>query len=152
MMTKRIQENLENKVKDYASKVRDRVQQVRKMQPNKKHSIYDYPGCVVACSYKNTKPVVKESGSCDVSYYTNQLLIAKLNDLRKDTKRPNGIGGESNLCKNVIGFCAEPKAAELVLRVYHTGNFSDMHFSKAYRPRTSKRMNYCPNCKKVFSI
>lgn len=152
MMIKTIQADLENKVKDYASKVRDRVQQERRMHPNKKHSIFDYPGCVVACSYKNTKPVAKESGSSAVSYYTNRLLFDKLDNLRKDTKNPKVIGEKSYLCNNRIGCCAEPRAAELVLRNYNTKNFGDLYFSKAYRPRTSKRMNYCPNCKKVFSI
>ena len=149
-MIKRIQANLENKVKDYASKVCYRVQQDRKMHPKKKYSIYDYPSCVVACSYKNTKPVAKESGVCNANFYTNQKLLAELSKLKKYYGNSKVIGEESRLCKNIIGFCAEPKAAELVLRVYHTSHFIDLNFSKAYRPRTSRVKNYCKNCKAVF--
>jgi hypothetical protein len=149
-MIKRVQANLENKVKDYASKVRDRIQQKRKKKPNRKHSFYDYPTCVVACSYKNTKPVAKESGTCNANYYTNQKLLAEFRKLKKYYGNNKVIGEESRLCDNIIGFCAEPKAAELVLRVYHTSHFVDLNFSKAYRPRTSRVQNYCKNCKAVF--
>lgn len=67
------------------------------------------------------------------------------------------IGGKSSVtgCKNVIGHCAEQHAANSVMNDLYKGGISrdveQLTFSKAFRPRTMKTIDYCANCETLFT-
>lgn len=69
----------------------------------------------------------------------------------------NKVGLRNPACRNKVGHCAENYAATGVL--YQTdpdGQFNDaeilsrIHFTKAFRPRTWKNIDWCDNCHTMF--
>lgn len=58
-------------------------------------------------------------------------------------------------CNNKVGHCAENYAASKVLRAFdpHYGYaeiLGYIHFTKAFRPRTWKNVEWCENCHTIF--
>lgn len=104
--------------------------------------INDYPAVAVG-GYRNN----------------NNRLFVETTKSRKDYARTpnleqalNGIGGIGTIQNgNVIGGCAEPKAAFEVI-INHQCNIADLRFSTAIRPRTKSKVKYCANCVKVFNL
>jgi hypothetical protein len=73
------------------------------------------------------------------------------------TKRLNGlgqIGRVSNITdsKNIIGKCAEVKAANGLLKGNRELEINHIQFTSAIRPRTLEKIARCPNCTTVFGV
>lgn len=131
----------------YAQEEREKVEAKHPIISKKKINYREYPACVVACYSKvgNHHIECAKSGAKDNNPYSSPVLIKALTGL-------GGIGKYNNFCKNKIGSCAEPHAAEKVLlrlRNKQT-NLSTLYFSKTIRPRTNKIKSYCSNCKAIF--
>ena len=61
------------------------------------------------------------------------------------------------VCRNLVGHCAENYAASKVLvkidphgTINHPGALRDLAFTKAFRPRTWKNIDWCDNCHTMF--
>jgi len=137
------QDTLKRRVK---AECRALVTRVRKGLQREK----DLPSVVVACAMNDDIWCkIGYSGKAEIGDYTYVLRRA-LGEL-------GVIGGISEIEQsNKIGYCAEPNAANKVLRQKrHNGrNIGDLLFSKSYRPRTrhTYRIPYCNNCKHIFNI
>lgn len=80
----------------------------------------------------------------------NRVLLGRLGKL-------NDFGTNYPACLNKVGHCAENYAATGVLqKVDPKGYFNDAHilsnlkFTKAFRPRTWKNIDWCANCHTMF--
>lgn len=69
----------------------------------------------------------------------------------------NGNSTNHPRCKNLVGHCAENYAASKALNrndpqglTNYTGLLSDISFTKAFRPRTWKNIDWCENCHTMF--
>jgi len=134
---------LERCVTNAIKVVRHRVKQSRQAHPQVKHKIKDYPAIIVACSYRSSKKVFWGQSESPVNHIYEDRLRKRLEGLAPiGTKRPG--------CDNTIGSCAEPHAADLVLKKAPRCNLNKLQFSRAYRPRTAKHKRYCRNCKDTF--
>lgn len=75
---------------------------------------------------------------------------------RKIKTRLNSILGEigkvslKTNCKNIIGKCAEVKAANNVLKLERRLKVQELVFTNAIRPRSLEVIPRCNNCKAVF--
>ena len=106
--------------------------------------IKDYPAAVASCSVIGHN-VHKEdySRSC-INYQYHQPVLGALRDLGK-------IGGHSPFCHNLIGNCAEPHAANQLLKELHfIPSIESFVFGDTIRPRTMQVLPYCNNCKQTF--
>lgn len=138
-----IEQELEHCVREAIQIVCRRVKQSRQAHPQVKHKITDYPAMVVACGYRRGNDVFWGQSESPVNHNFEDRLRVRLESLAPiGTKRPE--------CNNVIGACAEPHAADLVLKNAPRCNLDELQFSKAYRPRTAKHKRYCRNCKETF--
>lgn len=73
--------------------------------------------------------------------------------LRKRLQELGAIGSVKNeRTSNVIGKCAEVKAANHVLKGEKNLYINDLKFSPARRPRTLQRHQACPNCQATFNL
>jgi len=72
--------------------------------------------------------------------------------LRKHLSKIGGIGNKSTTtgCDNVIGKCAEVKAANNILNTDKKAAINLIEFTRAIRPRTSENINRCNNCISIF--
>ena len=123
--------------------VRHRVKKTRQAHPQVKHRINDYPAIVLACGYRRGNEVFWDQSKSPVNHIYEDRLRERLEALAPiGTKRPQ--------CNNTIGACAEPHAADMVLKNAPRCNLDELQFSKAYRPRTAKRKKSCRNCKDTF--
>lgn len=73
------------------------------------------------------------------------------------TKLLNGLGqiGKASALtgsKNIIGKCAEVKAANGLLEWNRNLTVSDIEFTPAIRPRTLEKVARCPNCSTMFGV
>lgn len=122
----------------------ERVKRLRRAHPEKKYRITDYAAAVVACGYTNSNNVFIGFSASPVGIHFEKTILERLEKL-------GTIGKKSNCCSNIIGACAEPHAANEVLRHFSGCNMNKLQFSEAYRPRTGGRVNYCKNCKATFN-
>ena len=129
-------------------KIRQEVKYRRLQVPNKKHTVYDYPACIAACSDgKNiTKVYISRSARCTSNFYNNCSLDQPIKKIG-----PVGslIKTKGRACNSRVGYCAEPHAArELLLNtnIHRT----KIVFSDVIRPRTSKIIKSCQICKQLF--
>ncbi len=125
-------------------KERQRVRRSRSHNPRRPHRITDYSAVVVACGYERGSKIYDGFSKSPVGYDYVPRLRDRLNALAP-------IGEKRLGCENIVGACAEPHAANAVLREYHGCRMSELQFSDAYRPRTARRKRNCDNCKDVFS-
>lgn len=98
--------------------------------------------CVIGC--------VGEKASClGTSHGT---LINYHRDLRKSLEKIGKIGEQSKITgsRNIIGKCAEVKAANRILQKDRKSNMANIKFTKPIRPRTMQKMLTCPNCIATF--
>lgn len=138
--------NLDATVNTWCRDIRNEVQRYRE-KTGVNNGIYDYPAvAVVASDSKLTYSGRGRSGAIRSSncYHDVPGLEKKLKSLGK-------IGKTRDACKNAIGACAEPHAAQKVMR--HFGkkiSLGGIVFSAAYRPRTMEVVEYCKNCTDTF--
>ncbi len=119
---------------------------------------YYYPAMAVCCcsSYFS---IIGKGISCTPYPDTYHYLIKHLLQMNLG----NGIGKHSPItnCKNIIGQCAEPHAANNYLKKLKfkypiwINPETDLYFSAPYRPRTKTltpaiQYTYCDNCKLTF--
>lgn len=79
-----------------------------------------------------------------------QELTARLGQLNEDS-------ANYPICKNKVGHCAENYAASKALRqidphgaIQQGQVLGDIEFTKAFRPRTWKNIEWCDNCHTMF--
>ena len=104
----------------------------------------DLPSVVVSCKMNggNNRIYNGESSKPILGMYEPQLEIA--------LTRLGGVGQHSrNGCPYTIGNCAEPHAANKLLKDNCVG-LDQILFSTALRPRTRQVIPYCANCRAVF--
>ncbi len=130
-------------VSDAIQIVRHRVRNIRISHPAVKHDIFDYPAVIVACCYVKGRKIFW--GQSESPLYHNYSL-----KIKKRLERLGEIGTKRDGCNNVIGACAEPHAADKVINKYPGCGMDELQFSRAYRPRTGKKVKYCINCKDTF--
>lgn len=124
--------------------VKEKCQQIcQKVKRSKqKKQIQDYPAVVVGC-YINYCPLLYIDTTKSHKDYSHVPILEKaLNSIGKIGIKRNG---------NIIGMCAEPKAAfDVICDFSHS--WGCLNFSKAIRPRTNEVIPYCQNCKDVFGL
>ena len=129
----------------------DNVNEVKDCSNKQKKKIWDRFSVVVSCS---NGQAIKHSHSQKNSSFEKHLEM-KLSSI--------GTIGEKRytrcgllICPNIIGSCAEPNAANLLLKATGSTMIDDIVFSNAYRPRcvlkgkTNAIIPPCQNCKDTF--
>ena len=135
--------DLLSKVLKAISIVKKRVKKSRLKNPQKQNSIQDYPAVVVACGYSRSYSVFWDESKSPRNKRFNFNIHRRLIKIAPvGTKEPHS--------GNIIGACAEPHAADKVLKKFPGCHMHELEFSDAYRPRTSQRVKYCYTCKQVF--
>lgn len=122
---------------------RQRVKRTRQSHPEKKHRITDYAAVVVACGYAKSGSTFSGSSASPVGHHYSDKIRVRLEALAP-------IGGKRNGCKNIVGACAKPHAADKVIKTFPGCKMNELQFSDAYRPRTARRIRNCKNCKDTF--
>ena len=133
-------------VDTWCKNIRDEVKRVRE-KTGVNNGIYDYPAAAVVAS-DNQLTFSARGRSSAVNSSTEYHDVPKL---EKKLKSLGKIGKKRNACKNTIGACAEPHAAQKVMK--HFGKQMSLKrvvFSIAYRPRTMEVVEYCKNCTDTF--
>lgn len=134
---------LSERAKHVAAKIANRVQSFytgRGTQP----SYGDYPSTVVACK-SDLKKKIYDDTSRGIPHVIAPLLKTALMSL-------GPIGGKRPGCKNVIGHCAEPHAANNLLKDQRgILSLDQIYFGYAYRPRTGQVVPTCDNCRQTFN-
>lgn len=135
---------LSERAKHVASNIANRVQAFytgRGIQP----SYGDYPSTVVACASDIRPNKTYDDTSRGIPRYIVPILQNALQAL-------GTIGGKRRGCKNVIGHCAEPHAANNLLKDQRgIQTLDQIYFGHAYRPRTGQIVPTCDNCRQTFN-
>ena len=118
----------------------------------KKRKVLCYNYGTVCIGVEDSKQIFQKcscSFQCSIEYYSNSSLRAKLSKL--------GIIGKTTNDNCVLGYCAEPHAAELLLRRLNSNkvnliqnNTDKFFFTEALRVRTNQSVKNCIFCKKTF--
>lgn len=137
------QEDIEKAVKESCSKIRKRVKKARERKKAKRYNVQDYPAVTVASAYVKSFEIVVGESKNPCWHKFNYILYNKLLELGPIGAKVNG---------NIVGACAEPHAADEVMKKHRACGISDLQFSKAYRPRTCQHIKYCKNCKDTFGL
>ena len=136
-------EDLERCVSEAIQNERYRVKKLRLSHPAVKHQITDYAASVVACGYKRSGATFSAKSESPTCHNYADVIKHRLEDLAP-------IGQKRAGCKNTVGACAEPHAADMVIKSFPGCKIDELQFSSAYRPRTAKRKKDCRNCKDTF--
>jgi len=113
---------------------------------NRKPKLIEYPPTVVACAQNNENYYIGKTEHHVMKRYINRDLLERLeNRLGKygDTSRHE--------IKFAIGHCAEPQAANELLKKEWVKDLDDIYFGDAYRPRTGVVIPPCGNCRETFN-
>lgn len=127
----------------------------------------DFPACINVCiSKKGSSWLAYEMSSIVYRNTFHPLLVSEFhshfhkNPGEKPDRIPNCQNKEcphisnydSNECRNIIGNCAEQRAANDIFSnpASEAYNIFDLNFSPAIRPRTMEITSPCCNCKAVF--
>lgn len=132
-------QDLERSVDRYSGSVANNV-----IRHRRSLRIWDYPAVVVSCKKNNGDNRIYNGKSSKPTsgMYEMPLEIA--------LTRLGGVGHHSrNGCPYTIGNCAEPHAANRLLKDNCVG-LDQILFSTALRPRTRQVIPYCANCRAVF--
>lgn len=123
------------RVLDYNSSIRHR-----------KPILKEYPPVVVACAQNETNHYVGITRHNVLRKDINRDLLDRLEDRL-------GPYGESTefAPRCYIGHCAEPQAANKLLRNEYVNDLDDIYFGNAYRPRTGVVIPPCNNCRRMFN-
>lgn len=84
---------------------------------------------------------------------TSHQILKKYNKKVVIALSKNGkIGEVSNLkgTNNIVGKCAEVKAANSILSKDKTATINEIEFTNAIRPRTQEHLKRCNNCVAIF--
>lgn len=130
-------------VKEAIEDERQRVKKMRQAHPELKHRITDYAAATIACGYERSGSTFKAYSASPIGHKYDEKLKRRLEALAP-------IGEKRHGCKNTVGACAEPHAADKVLKAFPGCNMDELQFSDAYRPRTARRLSNCQNCKDTF--
>jgi hypothetical protein len=105
--------------------------------------VIDYPPAVVACG-KNVNRTYTS--------ITKHVRPEHIHDVLYDELYQLGpIGSFSPYATNSrVGYCAEPNAANQLLKFERVNSLDDIHFGEAYRPRTGVVVPPCGNCRRIF--
>ena len=136
-------ESLERCVNEAIADERRRVKRMRQAHPDIKHRITDYAAVVVASGYVRSGSTFSGYSASPIGYHYSDKIKQRLEALAP-------IGDKRPGCKNTVGACAEPHAADKVLKSFPGCNMNELQFSDAYRPRTARRIRNCQNCKDTF--
>jgi len=136
-------ERLNECVKDAIENERQRVKKMRQAHPDVKHRITDYAAAVVACGYKKNNSTFSACSASPVGHQYAEKIRVRLESLAS-------IGEKRDECNNIVGACAEPHAADKVIKKFPGCDMDELQFSDAYRPRTARRVKNCRNCKETF--
>lgn len=112
---------------------------------NRKPKLSEYPPVVVACAQDNE--------NCYIGITRHDVPKRCIHkDLLKRLEKKLGKYGDSSQFeeKLAIGHCAEPQAANELLRNEWVKDIDDIYFGDAYRPRTGVVIPPCGNCKETF--
>lgn len=134
-------QDLDRSVDQYSGSVANNVIR-RRRSPR----IWDYPAVVVSCKKNNgDNRIYNGKSSKPTSGMYEPLLEIALTRL-------GGVGQHSrNGCPYIIGNCAEPHAANKLLKNTAAAvGLEQILFSTALRPRTRQVIPYCANCRAVF--
>lgn len=133
-------QDLERSVANYCGQVANNVISSRKCP-----RVCDYPATVVSCRMNNGNRKIYhgKSGKPRLGMY-EPILENALNQL--------GVVGQHaiNGCPYPIGNCAEPHAANKLIRDNNHARLNQVLFSSALRPRTQQVIPYCANCRAIF--
>lgn len=131
--------DLERSVDQYSGSVANDV-----IKRRRSPKIWDYPAVVVSCKMNGgNNRIYNGNSSKPTSGMYEPLLEIALTQL-------GGVGQHSrNGCPYTIGNCAEPHAANKLLKDNCVG-LDRILFSTALRPRTRQVIPYCANCRAVF--
>ena len=110
MKTSSDDDYLEKSVKNEINYIKQRVKASRLANPNKKHSPQDYPAVVVACKCQWNRDIYFGESRSPVNYKYEERIKNRLELL-------GNIGSKRKECPNIIGSCAEPHAADKVVKV-----------------------------------
>lgn len=106
----------------------------------------EYPPVVVACAQDEKKWYTETTHHDIPRQCINNRLLKRL-----ENRLSGQYGKESQYVKkNLIGHCAEPQAANELLRNENVKDLDYIYFGKAYRPRTGVVIPPCENCRIVF--
>ena len=134
-------QDLERSVDQYSGSVANKV-----IRSRRSPKIWDYPAAVVSCKKNNgDNRIYSGRSSKPTSGMYEPLLEIALTRL-------GGVVQESrNGCPYTIGNCAEPHAANKLLKNTAAAvGLEQILFSTALRPRTRQVIPYCANCRAVF--
>jgi len=87
------------------------------------------------------------------SYGTSHILLSEAKCHKRIFSLLRSIGGlgrKSSSSDNIIGKCAEIKAAHQLLKVEKIPKISSIEFTTAIRPRTLEKVPRCSNCTQIF--
>lgn len=133
--------NLDTEVIAYCDRIWNIVRRVRH---EKKIRRKDFPPIVVCCSDGNitTQSYTHGPSGCVFHPLVENALTSKL----------GAIGKKSRYCDFVIGRCAEPNAANKLVKRSHGAivTLDVIKFSTPYRPFTKEDKPFCPNCQHSF--
>ena len=135
--------DLERCVSDAIQEERRRVKKMRKAHPKRKHRITDYAAMVIACGYARSGETFSGKSETPINYPYVDSIRERLEALAP-------IGEKRAGCDNTVGACAEPHAADKVIKAFPGCHLDELQFSAPYRPRTAKRKRCCINCKDTF--
>ncbi|BDD04438.1 hypothetical protein [Aureibacter tunicatorum] len=125
------------------------INEIQALYSTKKRKIHikyrELVACSIAAKYEKSGVFGTSFGKLSHEDSINYKLRKQLNKL--------GIIGElssKTSSKNIIGKCAENKAANKVLKIKSKAELLDIQFTKAIRPRTSEPIPRCENCEVVY--
>lgn len=133
-------QDLERSVTQYCGSVANKV-----IRSRRNPRVRDYPATVVSCRMNNGNRIIynEKSGKSKPEMF-EPILANALNQL-------GGVGQHSgNGCPYPIGCCAEPRAANKLIRNNNHVGLDQILFSSALRPRTRQVIPYCDNCRAIF--
>lgn len=140
----RLQKILTREAKHKAELVAVRVRKYFLGQ-GKTPDIRDYPSVVAVCAKMEYRTYTGETMDIDRKKI-NRMLLGELE------WKLGPIGTKTCYADNsYVGYCAEPNAANKLLKREGVNSLDDIYFGKAYRPRTGVVIPPCGNCQRIFN-
>lgn len=130
--------NPDKEINDYCDHIMHSHTQVRRLNKKSRSWYWDYPATAAICH--DHACLVKRAS---FSHYPrtegwHPVLKSKIEEIGR-------IGTQ------LIGNCAEQHAANIFMNQLHEDDLCNLYFSIALRPRTKEIVQYCDNCKYVFT-
>lgn len=147
---KRSIESLDKTLRYTATRYKDSINKIQELYSTKRnkliidHKKFELIACSIAvkgmryCSFGTSYRVLKNEK------YNKEIKFRL--DLLGEIGKPSII----TCSDNIIGKCAEIKAANNVMNKENKMTLKKLEFTKAIRPRTQEAMDRCDNCNYVF--